>query len=73
MRAGLTVLSVCDTNRYIFAGLTTDNATDAVAAWLKARGLGAKKVNYKLRDWLFARQVCWGDDHHTCLQRSRTR
>jgi hypothetical protein len=59
MRAGLTVLSVYDTNRYIFAGLTTDTATDAVAAWLEARGLGAKKVNYKLRDWLFARQVCW--------------
>ena len=39
------------------SGLTTDKATDAVAAWLEARGLGAKKVNYKLRDWLFARQA----------------
>jgi hypothetical protein len=71
MRAGLTVLSVYYTNRYIFAGLTTDTATDAVAAWLEARGLGAKKVNYKLRDWLFARQVCWMTTILVCNARGR--
>lgn len=27
-----------------------------VIAWLEAQGCGAKQVNYKLRDWLFARQ-----------------
>lgn len=27
-----------------------------VVAWLEEKGLGARQVNYKLRDWLFARQ-----------------
>jgi hypothetical protein len=39
------------------AGLTTDKASEAVAAWLETRRIGSRKVNYKLRDWLFARQV----------------
>jgi leucyl-tRNA synthetase len=39
------------------SGLTTDAAADAVATWLEARSLGSRRVNYKLRDWLFARQV----------------
>jgi hypothetical protein len=37
--------------------LTTDKASEAVAAWLETRHIGSRKVNYKLRDWLFARQV----------------
>lgn len=41
------------------AGLTTAAAADAVASWLEGCGLGTRKVNYKLRDWLFARQVRW--------------
>ncbi len=43
--------------RHDNAGKTTDQAGDAVAAWLEQRSLGVRKVNYKLRDWLFARQV----------------
>jgi hypothetical protein len=30
-------------------------------AWLESQGIGERKVNYKLRDWLFARQRYWGE------------
>ncbi|MFP1678121.1 leucine--tRNA ligase [Alloalcanivorax sp. C16-2] len=43
-----------------FDGLTSDQAFDAIAAWLAERGLGEKKVNYRLRDWGVSRQRYWG-------------
>ena len=30
-------------------------------AWLEEKGIGARKVNYKLRDWVFSRQRYWGE------------
>ncbi len=33
----------------------------AIVAWLEERGVGEKKVNFKLRDWLFSRQRYWGE------------
>ena len=35
-------------------------AKERATAWLEERGLGQRKVNYRLRDWLVSRQRFWG-------------
>ena len=42
-------------------GLGTEAAKAKIIGWLEARSLGARRVNYKLRDWLFSRQRYWGE------------
>ncbi|MFX0574233.1 leucine--tRNA ligase [Nocardia nepalensis] len=42
-------------------GLSVDEAKAAVIARLEADGHGQGTVQYKLRDWLFARQRYWGE------------
>jgi leucyl-tRNA synthetase len=43
-----------------FSGLESSEATDAIAAALEARGLGCKRVQWRLRDWGISRQRYWG-------------
>jgi leucyl-tRNA synthetase len=44
-----------------FDGLASHpDGKEAIADWLVERGLGRRKVNYRLRDWLISRQRYWG-------------
>jgi leucyl-tRNA synthetase len=43
-----------------FTGLDSAAAVDAIAASLASQGCGAKRVQYRLRDWGISRQRYWG-------------
>ncbi|MDO8540397.1 MAG: leucine--tRNA ligase [Opitutaceae bacterium] len=42
-------------------GLHIDAAKSTIIGWLERKGFGTRRVNYKLRDWLFSRQRYWGE------------
>ncbi|POH08351.1 leucine--tRNA ligase [Fructilactobacillus lindneri] len=42
-------------------GLGKQDAIDTIIKWLQNHHAGDKKVNYKLRDWIFSRQRYWGE------------
>ena len=42
-------------------GMNVEDAKAAIQGWLSERGLGERKTNYKLRDWVFSRQRYWGE------------
>ncbi|MBQ8554347.1 MAG: leucine--tRNA ligase [Clostridia bacterium] len=42
-------------------GMTVAQAKEAIIEKLTEMGVGEKKVNYKLRDWVFSRQRYWGE------------
>mgnify|MGYP000177620313 FL=1 len=42
-------------------GLSVKEAINTVINYLEEKGIGKRKVNYKLRDWVFSRQRYWGE------------
>ncbi|SES99355.1 leucyl-tRNA synthetase [Marinobacter segnicrescens] len=43
-----------------YSGLTSEEAFDAIAAYLEENRIGKRTVNYRLRDWGVSRQRYWG-------------
>jgi leucyl-tRNA synthetase len=43
-----------------FDGLDFEQAFARIEAWLRERGKGEKKINFRLRDWGVSRQRYWG-------------
>lgn len=48
-------------NSEFLNGLGKETAISTMISWLEEKGLGTKKVTYRLRDWLFSRQRYWGE------------
>ncbi len=42
-------------------GMSVEDAKVAIQSFLAEKGIGEKKTNYKLRDWVFSRQRYWGE------------
>ena len=38
-------------------GMNKEDAINAMTAWLEEKGLGQKKINYRIREWIFARPL----------------
>ncbi len=48
-------------NSGFLTGMQVEDAKKAIIDFLEKEGIGTRKVNYKLRDWVFSRQRYWGE------------
>ncbi|MBE5766458.1 MAG: leucine--tRNA ligase [Clostridiales bacterium] len=48
-------------NSGMLDGLRVAEAKEKITAWIEEKGIGERKVNFKLRDWVFSRQRYWGE------------
>ncbi len=44
-----------------YTGFDSEYAREKMSEWLEKEGIGKRKVNYKMRDWVFSRQRYWGE------------
>jgi leucyl-tRNA synthetase len=44
-----------------YNGLSSKEAREKMIDWLEESGHGEKKINYKIKDWVFSRQRYWGE------------
>lgn len=42
-------------------GMSVEDAKNKILSYLEEKNIGHRKVNYKLRDWVFSRQRYWGE------------
>ena len=55
------VLDGVHINSEFLNGLNKEDAINKMIEYLEDKKIGSKKVNYKLREWIFARQRYWGE------------
>ena len=48
-------------NSEFLNGMNKEDAINTMVKWLEEHHCGQKKINYRLREWIFARQRYWGE------------